>query len=324
MVAYAPNHYIHDLEHSFVFCTNCHPIVLTVHSVANSHDLLYTKPVRYYYLILLGVITFGCSVAKPSWAAELLPDGSFEELDDSWQCTDNCTINIFDYFLASADAVEGVWYAYIFHDAEIYQDITIPSNATSISFWYDNQPDAEVPEDGSFTLTLSDITSGEVYVSEVVTEQADDWSEGLLTIPAALRGQTIRFMISNTAGFNRLDYFNFWTADDELADLVASYSTIRLRVLSAKGKAVEDANVYVKQNGERLDLVTLSDVTTRRQVATNKKGRTPKFLIAQSLEDNPAVKICIKKKKITECVSASPVVGVETNYDFTFTSKKVK
>lgn len=281
---------------------------------------------RYIYSLGLMsmVVVLGLNTVSPAQAKEQLPDGSFEDLDSTWQCTDNCTLNIFDYFLASANAVEGIWYAYIFHDAEIYQDFSIPSDTSSISFWFDNQSDDEVPEEGSFSLTLIDSTTGETYATEIFDEQADDWIEGSFTIPAAARGQNVRFTVSNLGGFNRLDFFEFMTADDELNKLIESFATVRLRVFSAKGKAVKDAVIYIKQNGQKLDLINLKTGETVRKVTSNKKGRTPKFLISQNLDEGESVKVCVKKNKVTECAAISPSTGVQTDYQFTFESNKVK
>lgn len=278
-----------------------------------------------YSLGLLSmVVVLGLSTVSPAHARTQLSDGSFEDLDNTWQCTDNCTLNIFDYFLASANAVDGVWYAYIFHDAEIYQDFSLSSDTSSISFWFDNQPDDEVPEDGSFSLTLTDTVTGETYVTKTFNEQSDGWIEGSINVPAAAQGQSVRLTISNLSGFNRLDLFEFLTADDELNELIESRATIRLRVFSATGKAINDAVVYIKQNGERLDLINLKTSESVRKVTSNKKGRTPKFLINEVLDEGESVKVCVKKNKITECATISPSTGVQTDYEFTFESKKVK
>lgn len=274
------------------------------------------------------LLTLGLLISTPVWASELLQNGSFEIIDDnSWDCDDNCTGRDYIYYVVAGGdiAFDGVNYLYLFHEAGIYQDVIIPNDAVALSLWYDNQPDDEVPEDGSFTVSLLDPTTSEVYTSETFSEPADDiWLNASVAIPSSLQGQTVRVSLSNDTGFNRIDYTEFTTEADAIEELQQNYATVKLHVLSAIGKAVKDAKVFVKKSSNKLDLIDLTTTATVKHVTTNKKGRTHQFMIARELSEGDTLKLCVKKKTVTECANISPETGVSTSFDFSFESKKVK
>lgn len=273
---------------------------------------------------IIGTISiFGGFVAPPVSAAELLPDGSFENFDDTWACDLNCG-NATDYIILSENAVEGIWYAYLFHEAGIYQNLTIPADAATLHLWFDNQPDEAVPEAGAFTVSLTDVATGEVYVTETFATASDTWIEGTLTIPTSAQGQTVQLLLSNATGFNRIDFLEFQTTADAITELQETYATVKLRVLSAQDQAVKGAKVFVKYNGERVDLLNLTTGNAALKVKTNAKGLTPQFIITETLAEGDSFKICARKKHVTECAAIQPETGVATSYDFSFTNKKVK
>lgn len=256
--------------------------------------------------------------ALPTQAIDDVADGSFEDFDDTWQCDENCIGPFTDYVVFSSYAVEGVAYAYIFHDAGIYQDLVIPTNTAGISFWYDNQPDDLIPEEGSFIVSLIDIDTSEIYAQETFAEQSDIWIEGSITVPDSAIGKNVRLQFSNTAGFNRIDALEFSTTPESL------YASARAKVFSSIHKKVKHAEVFIKYNGDRVSLLNLKTNKTVQKVKTNKKGKSPKFMILKELGDSATVKLCVKKMKITECSKISPTTGAVTAYEFTFENTNVK
>lgn len=282
----------------------------------------------YYYTALLIAVLALFGQAKPTLAAEAITDGSFEDFLDPypWQCTNLCTLAGADYYAIYDPSVayDGSYIGYIFHQAQLYQAVTIPSNATTISFVYQNQLADDGVTNGSFSVSLTDSTLTTVYATQSYASPADDvWLSGTLTIPGSLQGQTVNLLLANEAGYNRIDYLQFKTAADQLAELQQLYPTVKLHVLSASGNAVKNAVVFVKQHGVRLDLMNTTTLVTSTKLTTNKKGRTPKFMIAQTLAAGETVKVCAKKNTITECSTISPATGMDTSYDFSFASKKV-
>lgn len=271
---------------------------------------------RLLYVSLL--FSFSLAVLLPARAITDLTDGSFEDFDDTWQCDENCIGPVTDYIVFSSYAVEGVAYAYIFHDAGIYQDFVVPTNTAGISFWYDNQPDDLVPEEGSFTVSLIDIDTSEVYTQETFAEQSDIWIEGTINIPDRSVGKAVRLQFSNTAGFNRIDALEFSATPESL------YASANAKVFSSSHKKVKHAEVFIKYNGNRVSLLNLKTNNTVQKVKTNKKGKSPKFMILKELGDSATVKLCVKKMTITECSKISPATGAVTTYEFTFENTNVK
>lgn len=267
----------------------------------------------------------GLSTTTLTLAVDEVPDGSFENFDNTWLCDDNCTLSDVYYITYGPESAYAGWYyAYIFHEAGLYQDLTVPSDATILRFQYQNSPEDEVSPDASFTVSLSDPASGDIYAAEIFTEQSDVWLEGSMAVPAAARGQSVRLALSNDTGFNSIDAMEFVSAADIEEELLASYATVKLRVLSANATPVKNAKVFIKSNGKRVNLINLNTDNTVKKVTTNKKGKTPKFIIAKAVDDNKKVKLCVRKLKITECTNISPAAGAVTKYDFTFDSLKIQ
>lgn len=256
----------------------------------------------------------------PAYGTEEVPDGSFENFDDTWECDANCLLPVNDYFILSSEAVEGIAYAYIFHEAGIYQDLTIPSDATNLALWYDNQNDDA--EEGSFTISLHNIDTNEVYTQQLFDEQSDIWINRSMDIPAELQGQTVRLHIVNITGYNRIDLLQFRNRRDEIEE--EDYATVKLRVFSHTNKPVKNAKMFIKQSGKRLSLFNENTEETVKSLQSNAKGRMPKFTILQEIAEGDSVKLCVKKKTVTECAAMSPEANATTSYDFTFTNRKVK
>ncbi|MBI2415623.1 MAG: hypothetical protein HYV33_03115 [Candidatus Kerfeldbacteria bacterium] len=261
----------------------------------------------------------------PALASAAIPNHSFEDFDDTtWQCDEKCTAgNAFDYQVYTSDKTrqppDGIRYLYIFHEAGLYQNVTVPSAVDTLSFGYYNTEDDTGDEvyDGVFTITLTDVDSGEVYAQQTFSDQADNWEDGSIGVPVTAQGKTVKLYISNVTGFNRIDNFVFAAATD-------SFATVKVRALSAKNKPVNDAKVYIKVNKEKVDLLNLKTNATVTKVTTNTKGRASSFIILQTLTDNDTVKLCVKKKTIEECTKIAPAAGVETSLDFSFSNKTVK
>ncbi len=276
-------------------------------------------------LFALGLaLLLGVHAVLPAHASDSIPNHSFEEFTDTaWQCDDQCTNgDVSGYQVYTNDLTKqppvGIWYLYIFHEAGIYQTVTVPSAVDTLTFGYYNSEDdtGDAVYDGVFTVTVTDIVTSEVYAQETFSDQADNWGEGSIDIPAAAQGQAVQLYISNVTGFNRIDNFAFAAATD-------SFATLKVRALSSKNKPVNDAKVYVKVNKINVSLLNLKTNATVTRVTTNKKGRAPSFIILQALADDDTVKLCVKKKTIEECTKITPAAGVETEYDFSFDHKKV-
>lgn len=269
-----------------------------------------------------------CILALPqrSLASAAIPNHSFEKFDETtWQCDEKCTAgNAFDYQVSTSDLThqpsDGIRYLYIFHEAGLYQNVSLPSDARSLTFGYYNTEDdtGDAVYDGVFTITLTDVDSGEVYAQETFSDQADNWGEALINLPASAQGKTAQLYITNVSGISRIDNFVF--SDKTVSDL---YPTVRLTVFSAKLKAIKGAKIFIKSGGEKIDLIYLTSNEVVKSVATNKKGRTPKFIITKQLAKDETVKLCVKKGAVQECLDVAPAAGVETNYDFAFENKKV-
>lgn len=261
-----------------------------------------------------------------SLASAAIPNHSFEKFDETtWQCDEKCTAgNAFDYQATTSDLnhqpPDGIRYLYIFHEVGLYQNVSVPSDARSLTFGYYNTEDdtGTAVYNGAFTITLTDVDNGEMYVEETFSDQADNWEDALINLPASAQGKTAQLYITNISGFNRIDNFVF--SDETISDL---YPTIRVRVLSAKLKKVKSAKVFIKSGGEKVDLINLTSNEIVKSVTTNKTGRTPKFIITKQLTEDETVKLCVKKNSIQECTAVAPAAGVETSYDFAFASKKV-
>ena len=163
-------------------------------------------------------------ISIESQATEEVPNGSFEEIDEVWECDDNC-INPVTFYIVPGTAAKGSYYAYIFHEAGLYQDLTIPNDVSSLSFQYDNQDDGD--ETGSFTVSLTDTTTNEVYVSETFAEQSDSWITGSLDIPSSAVGQTVRLLLSNVTGFNRIDALEFTTVTTSKKGRAPKFTILR-------------------------------------------------------------------------------------------------
>lgn len=265
--------------------------------------------------LLLATICLS-SIPSSVAATELIPDGSFENYDDTWQCDLNCTLAGAVYYFVFGSAVDGISYAYLLHDAGVYQDVTIPAGARSLSLWYDNQPDDVVPEDGSFAVYLLNPTTNEVYTQQLFTEQSDTWINGGIDIPATLAGQTVRLYISNITGFNRIDLLEFNTIADDIAN--PEYATIKLRIMQADQTPVKGARIFIKQGGKKLPLINLKTNSVIKQLVSNKKGNVPRFVIMQALSSGDTLKLCVKKKAVKDCVEIAPEPGLQTNYEFSF------
>lgn len=273
------------------------------------------------YVLAVCVGAALCTFIRPAMATEAVPNGSFEDLEDTlWECDTNCTLPVNFYFaLGGSTASDGYYYLYIFNEVGVYQDLTLPADALSLTFQYDNQPGEAVDEEGAFTVWLLNPDSGEILTQQSYSEQSDTWLTGTLNIPVELQGQVVRAYITNDTGYNRIDALEFSTE----ADVEATHAVVRLHVLSNQGKAVKDATVYVKKDGERLMLTDLNTNEEVTKVTTNKKGKTHKFEIVYDVTGGESMKLCVKKSGIKECASISPEANVETTYDFTFSSKKV-
>lgn len=265
------------------------------------------------------------NLTTPVQASDSIPNHSFEDFDETtWQCDAKCTAgNAFDYQVYTNDLTrqppDGIWYLYIFHEAGLYQNVTVPSDVDTLTFGYYNTEDdtGDAVYDGVFTITITDVATSEIYAQETFSDQADNWGEGSIAIPAAAQGQTVQLYVSNVSGFNRIDNFAFAASTD-------SFSTVKVRVFSSKNKAVKDATVYVKVNKEKVSLLNLKTNATVTKLITNKKGRAASFIILQALTANDSVKLCVKKNKVKECAAIAPAAGIETAYDFAFESTKVK
>lgn len=271
-----------------------------------------------YSAIILGL-------SLPALASDAIPNHSFEEfVDTAWQCDDKCTNGDVSAYQVYTDDLtkqppDGIWYLYIFHEAGIYQTVTVPSDVDTLTFGYYNTEDDTGDEvyDGVFTITLTDTVTGEIYAQETFSDQATNWGDGSIALPEAALGQTVQLYVSSVSGFNRIDNFVFAASTD-------SFATVKVRALSAKNKPVNDAKVYVKVNKTKVSLLNLKTNATVTKLTTNQKGRTAKFIILQELADDDTVKLCVKKKTIEECTQITPEAGVETVYDFTFDNKNVK
>lgn len=284
---------------------------------------VYTEPMKKFSWL---VPIFGfASLMLPALASGNIPNHSFEDLDneDAWVCDSNCTNgDAIAYFVFTSDLErqppDGIWYLYIFHEAGLYEDVSIPADTRTLTFGYYNTEDDTGDEiyDGIFTLSLIDTVTQEVYVQETFSDQADNWGNGVIEIPAAAQGKTAQLYISNVTGFNRIDDFAFTNRNQ-------NYAAAKVRVLSSKDKAVEDAKVYIKKNGNKVSLFNLKTNEIVKSVTTNSKGRAPHFEILRNLAEGASVQLCAKKNSIEECVKIQPEVGAETSYDFSFESKKI-
>lgn len=271
---------------------------------------------------------FSCLVAGlsvPVFASANIPNHSFEDLDNegAWECDSKCTAgDATMYFVFTNDLEkqppDGIWYLYIFHEAGMYENVSIPSDTRTLTFGYYNTEDDTGDEifDGVFTVTLTDVDTGEIYAQQTFSDQADNWENGVIDIPAAAQGKTAQLYVSNISGFNRIDDFEFTNRN-------ASYAAAKVKVLSSTDKAVKDAKVYIKKNGSRVSLFNLNTNEIVKSVSTNKKGRAPHFEILRNLADGAKVQLCVKKNAIEECVKIQPEVGAETSYEFSFDNKKV-
>lgn len=143
---------------------------------------------RFIFALSLGVVLF--FPARVAFANQEVPNGSFEDLESTvWECDLNCTIPVNEYFTYSSSiAADGWYYLYIFHDAGVYQTVTIPADAATLTFWFDNQPDDTVNEEGVFILSLVNPSTNEIYVEQTVNQQSDSWLAGSVDIPASLLG----------------------------------------------------------------------------------------------------------------------------------------
>lgn len=274
---------------------------------------------RSLLLSLFGTSLLYLLVALPVQAAVDLPDGSFENFDSTWECDLNCTQTVLDYFIPSASAYDGIVYAYLFHEAGIYQDVAVPADATGLSLWYDNQPDEDIA--GTFVVALLDPTTNEVLTDATFDEQSDTWINNSLTIPSSVRGSTVRLYIYNLTGFNRIDYLQFTNLADAI--IAADYASITLRVRSSAGKKVKNAKVYVKYGGKRIQLYSNRTGNVSNVLKTNRKGKVPTFTVMRELGGATA-SLCVKKSRVTECVKVNPLANATTAYEFSFDSKKVK
>ncbi len=286
-------------------------------------DRVYTKDMKKLPWLLSVFALAGVSL--PVFASANIPNHSFENLENegAWECDSKCTAgDATMYFVFTSDEEkqppDGIWYLYIFHEAGMYENVSIPSDTRTLTFGYYNTEDDTGDEvyDGVFTLTLTDVDTGEVYVQETFADQADNWASGFVNIPTAAQGKTAQLYISNVTGFNRIDDFEFTNRNQ-------SYAAAKVRVLSSTDKAVKDAKVYIKKNGNKVSLFNLKTNEVVKSVSTNNKGRAPHFEILRNLADGAGVKLCAKKNSVEECVSIQPEVGAETSYDFSFESKKV-
>lgn len=269
----------------------------------------------------------------PAHAVSDLPNGSFEEYDDTWHCDDKCTAgNEYVYMVYTTDAnnlpPDGIWYLYIFREAGLYQNLIVPTDAVSLSFYYYNTQDVSevMNNDGVFTISLTDINTAEVYAQQTFSDQGTTWQAAAIDIPVAAQGQEAQLYISNGGGFTRLDYLQFIAASDLVEEEPVeepSYPTVKLQVFNSKNKTVKDAQVFIKKNGARLPLLNLKTNKSVTSLTTNKKGKTAKFIIVEELEEGETVKLCVKKKKVKECAAIAPEGNVVTDYEFAFTSKKV-
>lgn len=266
------------------------------------------------FILALGIALSAPHAARASGS---IPNHSFEDFDDTtWQCDDQCTAgNAFAYYVSTTDKdkqpPDGDRYLYIFHEAGLYQNVTVPSNIDSLTFGYYNTEDdtGDAVYDGVFTITLTDVATGEMYTQETYSDQSDNWKDGSLAVPAAAQGQTVELHVSNVSGFNRIDNFVFAASTD-------TFATVQVRVLNAQAKPVQRATISIKHNGENISLLNLKTNKTVQAVTTNKKGRTPSFIILQELAEGESVKLCVKKNKVKDCVAVTPAAGVETAYDF--------
>lgn len=240
----------------------------------------------------------------------MIPDGSFEIQDQTWECDLNCINPVTDYFVASSLAVEGLYYAYIFHQAGIYQTISVPSDVTTLTLWYDNQPDGE--ETGSFTVAWLDPDSQEIYSQQTFDAQSDIWIQGDMAIPEAVRGQTAIIYVSNVTGFNRIDLLEYATDGDAEEEIDESaYATIKLKVVkdNGTGRPVNKVRVTVRRGTTKLQLRNLKNNTTVKKLTTNKKGKAPRFLVYEDITEDEELKLCVKKKQKKACANISPTIG---------------
>lgn len=288
------------------------------------------KHLTFRMIRLLALILF-LSPLSPARAVSDVLNGSFEEYDDTWHCDDQCTAgNEYVYMVYTTDEdnlpPDGIYYLYIFREAGLYQNLVVPSDAENLSFYYYNVADESevMSNDGIFTISLTDINTSEVYAQQTFSDQGTTWQAASIDIPEASRGQEVQLYISNAGGFSRIDYLQFILTEDLADDPDEStYPTVKLHVLSSKNKPVEDAEVFIKKDGEKLPLLNLKTNKSVTSMMTNKKGKTSKFIIVQELEEGEKVNLCIKKKKVKECAKVAPEAGVVTSYDFAFSSKKI-
>lgn len=255
--------------------------------------------------------------------AKQLPNGSFEDLENTkWECDLNCTLPVTDYLLVGKNAYDKTNYAYLFHDAGIYQDVTIPKNTAALSVWFDNQSDDEVPEKGTFTISFVNPKTDGVYATKFFDTQSDTWINETMIVPKGLVGKTVRVSISNKSGFNRIDFLEWKTTAEFYPP--EEYPTVVITVLSYQKKVVSDALVYIQKNRKRVDLLRAGTNTIVKSFKTDKNGKVPKFEILDKSSSKGKLQLCVEKQKVKECVVIKPENGKETSYDFAFSSGKVQ